>query len=174
MRDVGFEVVLVVPLLCLLVGAVCTDIRSHRIPNMFLLLGMIVSLAGQVGLSGVDGLLVWGGGLAVGLLCFLPLYFIAGMAAGDVKLIAVVGSYLGVTGAFLAVIFSLVAGGALGVFILLYKKQLFRFIQRYWAMASLRAYIEPEADDAARLRFPYAIAILLGTLASLYWQPISL
>lgn len=169
------EAQLVVPLCSLLGVVVCTDISSHRIPNIFLLLGVAASAVGQIGLNGiVDGLIVWGGGLVVGLLCFLPLYIIAGMAAGDVKLIAVVGSYLGAIGAFWAAILSLLVGGVLGVFILLYKGQLFRFIQRYLAIASLRTYIQPTVDDAARQPFPYALAILLGTLVSRYWQPISL
>ncbi|MCY1563099.1 hypothetical protein D9M68_1005860 [compost metagenome] len=93
------------------------------------------------------------------------------MAAGDVKLISVAGSYFGVIGAFWVVAFSLIAGGVLGVLILLHNKQLLRFIQRYWAIASLRTYIEPENDDAARQRFPYAIAIFLGTLISIFWHP---
>ncbi|WP_324731047.1 A24 family peptidase [Pseudomonas paeninsulae] len=168
------EALLAVPLFSMLVGAVCTDIRSHRIPNLFLLLGVAASAAGQMGLNGLDGMITWAGGLVVGFLCFWPLYIFAGMAAGDVKLIAVVGSYLGATDAFWAAMLSLIAGGVLGVLILLYKKQLFRFVRRYWVMASLGTYIQPGADDAARQRFPYALAILLGTVASLYWQPISL
>lgn len=162
------EALLAVPLFSMLVGAVCTDIWAHRIPNVLLLLGVVASAIAQVGLHGVDGLLAWGGGLLVGLLCFLPLYLFAGMAAGDVKLIAVVGSYMGITGAFWVVVFSLVAGALLGMSILLYKGQLLKFIKRYWVIASLRAYIDPEVGDAARQRFPYAVAILLGTLAGLY------
>lgn len=162
-------------LLLLLGSTVVSDIRDHRIPNIVLLVGVIASAVLQIGLhGGTGGVLLWLGGLAVGLLFFLPLYMFGGMAAGDVKLMAMVGGFLGPVTTFLAATFSLISGAVLGVLILLYKKQLYRFIQRYWAMASLRAYIRPEADDAARQRFPYAIAILLGTLASLYWQPISI
>jgi len=167
------DVLLIVPLLALLGAAVCSDIRSHRIPNLYLLLGGIAAIAGQVWLSGVEGLIAWAGGLAIGLLGFLPLYGFGGMAAGDVKLMAVVGSYLGMSGAFWAVVFSLLAGTVLGLGILLYKKQLLRSLQRYWAIASLRAYIDPPLDDAARQRFPYAIAILLGSLVSVYVQFVS-
>ncbi|NQD96782.1 hypothetical protein HP532_29410 [Pseudomonas sp. CrR25] len=162
---------LVVPLIAVLGGAVCTDVRSHRIPNVLLILGLVGSVALQIFLSQVHGMFAWLGGLVVGLLCFLPLYIFGGMAAGDVKLMAVVGSFLGPEAAFWAAAFSLITGGALGILILLYRHQLGRFIQRYWAIASLRAYIQPEADDAARQRFPYAIAILLGTLISIFWQP---
>jgi prepilin peptidase CpaA len=164
------DLLLLIPLLALLGSAVYSDIRAHRIPNLCLALGVVASAVGQVALGGLDGLLAWAGGLAVGLLCFLPLYLAGGMAAGDVKLMAVAGSYLGVTGALLAVVCSLLAGGVLGVLFLLYKKQLWRSLQRYRAIASLRAYIDPEADDAVRQRFPYALAILLGCLPSVYLQ----
>jgi prepilin peptidase CpaA len=164
------DVLLMVPLFVLLGAAVCSDLRSQRIPNVYLLLGVTAAAAVQMWLSGVDGLIAWGGGLTIGLLCFLPLYSFGGMAAGDVKLIAVAGSYLGVSGAFLAVAFSLMAGTVLGLGVLLYKKQLFRSLQRYWAIASLRTYIDPPVDDAARQRFPYAVAILLGSLLSVYFK----
>ncbi|MFD1693495.1 hypothetical protein ACFSHR_24670 [Azotobacter chroococcum] len=70
-----------------------------------------------------------------------------------------------------AVALTLIVGTIFGLSTLLYKKQLFRLVQRYWAMASLRTYIAPQADDAARQRFPYAIAIFTGVLISLFWQP---
>lgn len=164
------DVLLIVPLFALLGTAVYSDIRSHRIPNLYLLLGVAVAAAGQIGLNGLDGLISWAGGLTVGLLCFLPLYAFGGMAAGDVKLMAVAGSYLGISGAFLAVVFSLMAGSVLGLAVLFYNKQLFRSLQRYWAIASLRTYIDPPVDDAARQRFPYAVAIMLGSLLSVYFQ----
>jgi prepilin peptidase CpaA len=169
-REFSLDVLLIVPLFALLGVAVCSDLRTQRIPNLFLLLGVTAAAAVHVWLSGVEGLIAWGGGLAAGLLCFLPFYMLGGMAAGDVKLIAVAGSYLGVSGAFLAVAFSLMAGTVLGLGVLFYKKQLFRSLQRYWTIASLRTYIDPPVDDAARQRFPYAVAILLGSLLSVYFK----
>ncbi|MNR51658.1 hypothetical protein D3C85_1713650 [compost metagenome] len=94
------------------------------------------------------------------------------MAAGDVKLMAVVGSFLGATGALWAGAYSLMAGSLLGILYLLYKGHLGKLVVRYWAMAATRSRIAAEADDAARHRFPYAIAIAAGTLLSLYWTPI--
>ncbi|MFZ3155690.1 A24 family peptidase [Pseudomonas sp.] len=157
--------------LILLGIAVLTDVSSHRISNTLILLGLVCSLVLQVVFYQVDGIFAWAGGLAVGLLCFLPLYMFGGMAAGDVKLVAMVGSFLGPVSVFWAAAVSLMAGGVLGFLMLLYKKQVGRFIQRYWTMTSLRTYIQPEVDDVARQPFPYAIAILLGTLASIFWQP---
>ncbi|MDP3848073.1 MAG: prepilin peptidase [Pseudomonas sp.] len=150
--------------------AVLTDLSAHRISNVLVLAGLASAIVIQSWVSGFSGVTVWLTGLIVGFLIFLPFYAFAGMAAGDVKLMAMVGSFLGPASVLWAAAFSLMAGSVLGVLVLLYKKQLFRFLQRCWAMASLRAYIDPAADDAARQRFPYAIAILFGSLISVYFN----
>ena len=153
--------------------AVLTDLRAHRISNVLVLAGLACALVIQSWFYGFSGVTVWLTGLAVGFVVFMPFYAFAGMAAGDVKLMAMVGGFLGPTNAFWAAAFSLMAGSVLGILILLYKKQLFRSLQRYWVIASLRAYIDPPVDDATRQRFPYAIAILLGSLISVYLKFVS-
>lgn len=94
------------------------------------------------------------------------------MAAGDVKMMAVVGCFLDMPSALWAGAYSLMAGGVLGVAYLLYRGHFGKLLLRYWAMASLRARIPAEDGDAARHRFPYAVAIAAGTLLSLFWKPI--
>jgi len=163
---------LIIFLSALLVGAVIYDGISHRLPNYYLLLGLALALAFQAWTAGWAGLVAGGAGLLTGFALFLPFYALGGMAAGDVKLMAVVGSFLGWSGAFWAGAFSLIAGTILGLLYMLYKGQLGKLLGRYWAMASLRAYIPAQDDDAARDRFPYALAIAVGTLTSLYWTPI--
>lgn len=155
-----------------LAGAVVCDFVNHRIPNYYLLLGMLAALVVQGWTLGLAGLTASGAGLLIGFALFIPLYAFGGMAAGDVKLMAVVGSFIGMDDALWAGACSLIAGGILGVLYLLYKGQFGRLIQRYWAMTCLRSYIPAEEGDAARHRFPYAIAIATGTLVSLYWAPL--
>ncbi len=156
----------------LLLGAVAYDLVSHRLPNYCLLLGLAAAMALQAWVSGWAGVMAGGAGLLTGFALFLPLYALGGMAAGDVKLMAVVGGFLGVNGVLWAGTYSLIAGSVLGVGYLLYKGQFGRLLGRYWAMASLRSHIPAEDGDAARHRFPYALAIAAGTLLSLYWTPI--
>ncbi|WP_137885347.1 prepilin peptidase [Pseudomonas sp. 2FE] len=161
-------------LLGLLVIAVVSDLRHHRIPNLLILLGLALGLAGQAyegGIGGVgNGLL----GLLVGFAVFLPLYALGGMAAGDVKLMAMVGAFLTPHDALWAALFSLIAGGLCGFLIVLFRGQLLQTLSRYGLMLKARAYLAPAADEAAGKPFPYSIAILLGTLASLYWLHIGL
>ena len=159
-------------LLVLLVGAVAYDLVSHRIPNYYLLLGLAIALAIQSASDGWPGALMVGAGFFSGLAVFLPFYLMGGMAAGDVKLMAVVGAFLGCGGVLWAAAVTLIAGAGLGIGYLLVQGQLKCFLKRYWAMASLNSYIPAEPGDAARHRFPYALAIAVGTLMSLYWEPV--
>jgi len=154
-----------------LFGAVVYDSVSHRLPNRYLLLGLLIALLLQLLLGGWRGGLLFGAGLLTGFVLFIPFYVLGGMAAGDVKLMAVTGSYLGAAGALWAVLYSLLAGAVLGILYLLYKGQLSTFLARCLAMASLRTFVSAEEGDAARHRFPYAIAVFTGTLISLLWRP---
>ena len=156
----------------LLLGAVIYDIVSHRLPNYYLLLGLLLAFGWQAWMAGWSGVLTAGAGFLTGFALFVPFYALGGMAAGDVKFMAVVGSFLGITGALWAGAYSLMAGSVLGILYLLYKGHLGKLVVRYWAMAATRSRIAAEEHDAARHRFPYAIAIAVGTLLSLYWTPI--
>lgn len=78
-------------LLFLLLLSALADLKTDRIPNGFILLGMVIGMAGGVtsdrGLSDI---------LASMLLAFLlmyPLYMIGALGAGDVKLFVMIGSF---------------------------------------------------------------------------------
>ncbi|QLC72160.1 prepilin peptidase [Pseudomonas sp. LPB0260] len=156
-------------LIGLLSIAVASDLRRHRIPNLLVLSGLVTGLVGQF---------LWGGGgalgdgvlgMLVGLGMFLPLYALGAMAAGDVKLMAMVGAFLSPLDALWAALFSLVAGGICGLLIVLVRGELLRTYSRYVLMLRARSYFPPAEGEVAGKPFPYAIAILIGTLVSLLW-----
>ena len=164
------ELVSMVLLIGLLGVAVVSDLLSHRIPNMLVLVGLTLGLIGQMYTGGVSGL---GDGLLGILICFalfLPMYAFGGMAAGDVKLMAMVGSFLPFQLALWAAMFSLIAGGVCGLLIVLVRGQLRQTLGRYWLILRAQAYLAPTSDEVAGKPFPYSIAILIGTLSSIYWQ----
>lgn len=157
-------------LLLLLVSAVVSDLRHHRIPNFLILLGLVLGLVGQVyafGLWGAGASLL---GVLVGFGVFLPLYALGGMAAGDVKLMAMVGGFLGAEGALFASLYSLVVGGLCGLLLMMVHGQLLQTLGRYWLILLARAYMKPAPNEIAGKPFPYSIAILLGTLTSGYFM----
>jgi prepilin peptidase CpaA len=57
-----------------------------------------------------------------------------------------------------------------GFLIVLARGQLLQTLGRYRLMFRARAYMAPNSDEVAGKPFPYTVAILLGTLNSVYWQ----
>ncbi|RJG09762.1 hypothetical protein D3879_16995 [Pseudomonas cavernicola] len=159
----------VIVLLGLLGIVVVSDLRHHRIPNLLILVGLGLGLAGQAYSAGVSGLGNGLLGMLIGFAVFLPLYALGGMAAGDVKLMAMVGSFLTPHYALWGAFFSLIAGGLCGFLIVLVRGQVQQTLGRYWLMLRARAYFAPAADEVAGKPFPYSVAILLGTLTSIFW-----
>jgi prepilin peptidase CpaA len=165
----------------LLCSAVASDWRAQRIPNRLVLAGLALAfglhgaaaLSGQTALAGphlwspLAGLLA-GGGL------LLPLYLLRACGAGDVKLMAMVGAFVGAPTALAAAIYAMAAGDLLALALLLWRgaaTQAFtnlRFMLFEWSTRAgggqgLR--LAPLHNSAARL--PYALAIGAGTLIAL-------
>ena len=157
-------------LLLLVFAAVGFDLRSHRIPNWLVLSGMLIGIA-------FHGLLAYGWGVgyalkgaAVGLGFFLPLYFLRGMGAGDVKLMAMAGTFLGPTSALGAVLTTLIVGGVLALGAALWKGALplmLSNIRFMFTHAGVRALSGAGAGmggmPASAGKLPYAVAIAAGT-----------
>jgi prepilin peptidase CpaA len=97
-----------------LVAAV-TDVFTHRIPNNLLAPALVLALLTGIATGGVMGLMSSLAGLVVGFAMLLPIYSMGAMAAGDVKLLAVAGAFLGPEGALVAGLITFVAGAVFGL-----------------------------------------------------------
>src|SRR5438445_9364994 len=104
-----------VPVFIVVALATQADVRTRRIPNRLtgpaLLLGIAVHAALQ-GPAGAGNALL-GAVVAGGLL--LPGWFSGFMGAGDVKLMAAVGAWLGYPQGMWAALFALIAGGVMAL-----------------------------------------------------------
>lgn len=175
------------PMLVLMLLAAKQDISSHRISNKLVLTGVLfgVVLNGILpeGLgfnSQVPGALGWLAafkGVAVGIGLFLPLYWLRAMGAGDVKLMGMVGAFLGPNDVLGAVLATLVAGGVMALLVVMWSKQLGPMWQNvklifYGSAVKLSTGQAPLMNDlpVSVGKLPYALAISLGTFAYLIWQ----
>ena len=162
-------------LLFILSAATWTDLNYHRIPNVLSLGGMILGVVLHGWISGFPGLVTGLGGIAVGMAIFLPFHLAQGMGAGDVKLMAAVGAFLGPHNALLATGLSLSAGGVMATCILLVRGGLTALLKRYWSTLMCFIYSRkivhppPAVGEVAAMKFPYAAAIGIGTVATLWW-----
>ncbi len=151
-----------------LVIAVVSDLVTCRIPNKLTLSMALASLALHAWFGQWEGLVFALSGLVAGLLCFLPLYLFGAMGAGDVKLLAAVGSVVGPGTVLIAALMTVLVGGGLAIVYITARGGLPALLRRYSSMVVLLVarqpqYIPPDPGEAAGLRFPYALAIACGT-----------
>ena len=158
-------------LLLLVSAAAITDLASRRIPNRLLLAGWLILVPLQLlGPSVGSALLGTLAAAAVGLLLFLPLYMLRGMAAGDVKLMATVGAFVGPASAFQIALWSWCAGGVMALLMIVCKGQVRNAAA---SLASLgRAFLmrTPHGPGAAAPAqtsvggMPYGVAVASATI----------
>lgn len=155
-------------LLTLLAVAVWSDLRQRRIPNQLILAGLVVGVLGQAFLDGSTGFAMAIAGAFTGLVCLLPLYANGAMGAGDVKLMAVCGAFVGPLMVIVAAVASLVIGGIIGLYCY------FSFGHEPGDRGSVATHAPAERLESDRASpvvipagIPYALAIGAGAICSL-------
>lgn len=155
-------------LLALLLTAAVSDLRSHRIPNWVCAGILLLGFMAQCAEPGWTGPLRALAGPALALLCLLPFYARRAVGAGDVKLLAAAGAWLGPLGVTLAAGVTLLSGLLLAVAGLACRYLLAR--QPMLQLAS-RALPQPlrlslMVERGGRLKLPYGLAIAVGSTFS--------
>jgi len=96
------------------------------------------------------------------------------MGAGDVKLLAALGAWLGPYGAAWTALYAAIAGAVLAVLVALSHGYLRRALTNLWGLAGfwraagLRPHPELTLKAAAGPRLPYAVAIGIGAMVTLW------
>src|ERR1700691_6738776 len=99
------------PTLIVLSVATSTDLRNRRIPNWLVVPFLVIGIAASTWLHGWRGLGFSFEGLGLGLLLYGILFWMGGMGAGDVKLAAAIGAWIGPSQLFIALVVTAMAGG---------------------------------------------------------------
>ncbi len=175
-------------LIVLMLVAVLNDIRTRRIPNRLILVGLALGTTFQLvgvdhimdgdffmlafGANGIKAALL--GGLS-GLALFLPFYVLRTFGAGDVKLLATVGVFLGPQHVMYAALWTMIAGGTLSLVWALCTgvlRQVFSNLHSMCITALMNAQTGGSASIPAPVqttgRLPYAIAIACGAAIEIF------
>lgn len=169
-------------LLLLLLIAAVIDVRTMRIPNWLTFGGAALALGWSAAVTGTDP--GWGaalGGLGIGLLLTLPLHVFGGLGAGDVKLMAMTGAFLGPLGAAYSVLFTVMLGGVFALLFSAARGRLRRLFVNVGAAAT-NAVLQAASGAIARPaivrpavsagvsagRLPYALCVCGGTFTYLW------
>lgn len=166
------ELYLQLVLLLLVSVAAINDIATRRIPNRLLLVGLACALALHV-FSADPGrsLLAAIEGMGIGFLIFLPFYLLRGMAAGDVKLMAVVGAFTGPGYAFEIALLTWCVGGLMALVTILLRGRsrlaLDNLRRMLLGVLSGRAGLAAPPPQTSAGSMPYGLAIAAGTVVVL-------
>jgi prepilin peptidase CpaA len=164
-------------LTALVIAAAVNDLREHRIPNALMIGGTLAGCLLQTAFPAGGGLPAALAGIAVGFLVLIPLYLLRAMGAGDVKLLAMTGAYLGASGVFAAALLAFVAGGVLAIAMAIRNQAFGRLLGNVRlmlcgsfvrTMAGGNASVVAPVGSAGSL--PFGVAIALGTIAQIVLQ----
>lgn len=162
-------------LIMIIVAAGTFDIREHRIPNWLVGTGMLIAVAHHVLSPSGQGAAFTLFGTAVGISALLPLYAMGTMGAGDVKLMGMVGAFLGAAAGFGAVLATMIAGGILALIASAYKRALPQLVVNLRTMLIQRDIRRMGGAGSEALpappsvgKLPYAVAIAAGTAVQIF------
>lgn len=141
------------------------DLRTRRVPNLLTL--PLAALGAAAAARGVSDLTLTASlvGLCLGLLMMLPGYVFGATGAGDVKLLAAAGAWLGPAAVGVAFLYTAIIGGVLALVVAHRRRRLALTLEGAGQLiltraANVAAIEHPAADN----RFAYAPAIAAGCI----------
>lgn len=154
----------------ILILAAWIDGKELKVPN-WITFPMVLSGLVYSAVAG-DGLGAGLQGMCCGLLCLLPLYAVGGMGAGDVKLMAGIGAWVGWEVTFYSFCVSVIVGAVMAVIMVAsrgaWKKhyEQFLLILSEWSVIRNPYELSKIAADRKPTMFllPYGIPICIGTI----------
>lgn len=167
-------------LVVLVLVAAWIDLRSRRIPNLLTVLGLLLALALRAAM-GWEAL--FSGVMAMGIVVLfaLPIFALGGLGGGDVKLLGMVGGFLGLDLLWGAVFMTLVVGGALALISVLRRGKagetlanLYIIVRGLRQKESYTGWKGAEGSAPLTIRSagvvtrPFAVAIAAGAVYAVY------
>ncbi|MEN6451993.1 MAG: A24 family peptidase [Thermoguttaceae bacterium] len=160
-----------------LILAASIDGWKLKVPNRItypLIIGGWIYATASFGWEGLAWSLL---GTVVGLALLLPAYAIGGMGAGDVKLLAGVGAWIGSTDTLYAFCVSAIVGGVIALLMISWRTEGRRHLTQFWGILqeiviirNLNTLSEIAAERKSRMQLlPYGIPIAIGSISYFVW-----
>ena len=156
------------------IAACITDVSTSRIPNVLTFAAAAAALAFHAIAPGGLGAAHAGLGLVVGLAVFFPLFALGAMGAGDVKLMAAIGAWIGWKSIVMVALYGSVAGGVLALLFAARQSYLrtafsnIKMLAAYWWVEGVKPLPALTLESKHSVRMPYALAIAAGLVVTLW------
>lgn len=150
------------------------DVKTRRIPNLLTFGAAVAALIVHVATGGMSGATQAVLGWLVGAALFFPLFALRGMGAGDVKLLAAVGAWLGPGPTVWTALYAAIAGGAMAVLVGLFHGYLRTALGNLgrlawsWWLGGVRPVPDLTLEEARGPRLAYALPITAGAMVTLW------
>jgi prepilin peptidase CpaA len=154
--------------------ACISDLRTRRIPNALTFTAAATALMFHF-ITGGFNAAGWAlAGCLVGVLLFLPMFALRGMGAGDVKLLAAVGAWLGPSQVAYVALAASIAGGVVAIAVALghgYLRTAVRnvwMLLMHWRVMGVQPLESVTLEGTRGPRLAYAFPISIGTVVTLW------
>ncbi len=150
------------------------DLKTRRIPNVLTFGAALAGIAVHAYLGGWTGAGLSVAGWLVGVAFFLPLFMLGGMGAGDVKLLAAIGAWLGPAATVWVALFSAIAGGVMGLIVSAWSGYLTQAIVnislmfRFWRTEGPGPVPSVTLATHQGPRLAYAVPVFAGLMVTLW------
>jgi len=156
-----------------IVAAAC-DLRTRRIPNVLTFGAAAAGLLYHVASGGPSALGQSVAGWFVGAMVFIVPFALRGLGAGDVKLLAALGAWIGPLDALWLALYTGMAGGVIALVVSLARGYFRRALANvwlllcHWRVSGLKALPEITLDGSSGPKLAYAVPILAGMVVVIW------
>ena len=148
--------------------AVIWDVRCRKIPNALAITGLLCGLSYQIACFRWSGLRTFFSGVLLTLCVTGWMYIFRMMGAGDIKLLAVIGGFLGPRDGFRLLVFTFLVGGVYSAALLIKRRNLYSrffylktYITRYYRTKQWEPYRGDGCEDGYLY---FSIPIFVGVI----------
>lgn len=151
------------------------DLRTQRIPNVLTLSAAAAAIAVHAAMSGWSGAGTSAAGWLVGTALFFPLFALRGMGAGDVKLLAAFGAWLGPRDVIVVAMAAAIIGSFFAVALIIARRRTCQTVTHisamfsYWSIDGVRAVPGLTLAEPSRLTLCYSLPITAGALVTIWF-----
>lgn len=156
--------------LALTISAALLDWRSRRIPNWLTVPGILSGVTLHAVLQGWHGVRFSLGGAALALLLLLPLVLLRALGAGDWKLMAAVGAFLGPVLFLFVLLGSILASGIMAMVQVYRVGRVVETFRNMWTLLKgffafgLKKHPQISLDNPRLLKLPFGVAVAAATI----------
>jgi prepilin peptidase CpaA len=158
------------------VAAIVFDLWRRRIPNALTFGAALAALVFAAVVGGTSGLARAAGGWLVGFALFFPFFALGGLGAGDVKLVAALGAWIGPVLTLWAALYASIAGGVIALIVALRHRYLsealsnVRLLFMHWRVSGLKPLDPVSLKGSGGPRLAYSVPIVAGMVLALWFR----